>query len=94
MIAFPKTGAGQDPLTGRATPITPAQRDEAGVDFVPEDEPKRNSRMDLFDQNAPAQPLAARVRPAGVDEVIGQAHLLGSASPCGPCSVIRTRPPV
>ena len=37
--------------------------------------------MDLFDQNAPAQPLAARVRPAGVDEVIGQAHLLGSASP-------------
>ena len=37
--------------------------------------------MDLFDQNAPAQPLAARVRPAGVDEVIGQVHLLGSASP-------------
>jgi putative ATPase len=37
--------------------------------------------MDLFDQNAPAQPLAARVRPAGVDEVIGQSHLLGPASP-------------
>ncbi|MEZ5119141.1 MAG: replication-associated recombination protein A [Candidatus Nanopelagicales bacterium] len=37
--------------------------------------------MDLFDQNAPAQPLAARVRPAGVDEVIGQSHLLGPTSP-------------
>jgi aspartyl-tRNA synthetase len=40
VIAFPKTGAGQDPLTGAPTPITPAQRDEAGVDFVPEDEPE------------------------------------------------------
>jgi aspartyl-tRNA synthetase len=38
VIAFPKTGAGQDPLTGAPTPITAAQRDEAGVDFVPEDE--------------------------------------------------------
>jgi putative ATPase len=37
--------------------------------------------MDLFDQNAPPQPLAARVRPAGVDEVIGQSHLLGPTSP-------------
>jgi aspartyl-tRNA synthetase len=39
VIAFPKTGAGQDPLTGAPTPITAAQREEAGVDFVPEDEP-------------------------------------------------------
>lgn len=36
---------------------------------------------DLFDANAPAQPLAARVRPTAVDEVIGQSHLLGPASP-------------
>ena len=36
---------------------------------------------DLFDQNAPTQPLAARIRPAGVDEVIGQSHLLGPTSP-------------
>ncbi len=40
VIAFPKTGAGQDPLTGAPTTITAAQRDEAGVDFVPEDEPE------------------------------------------------------
>ena len=32
VIAFPKTGGGQDPLTGAPTPITPQQRKEAGVD--------------------------------------------------------------
>jgi aspartyl-tRNA synthetase len=36
VIAFPKTGGGMDPLTGAPTPITPAQRAEAGVDAVPE----------------------------------------------------------
>jgi aspartyl-tRNA synthetase len=33
VIAFPKTASGGDPLTGAPTPITPAQRREAGVDF-------------------------------------------------------------
>jgi len=32
VIAFPKTGGGQDPLTGAPTPITPKQRAEAGID--------------------------------------------------------------
>jgi aspartyl-tRNA synthetase len=36
VIAFPKTGAGFDPLTGAPTPITPDQRREAGVDAKPE----------------------------------------------------------
>jgi aspartyl-tRNA synthetase len=35
VIAFPKTGAGHDPLTGAPTPITPAQRKEAGIDADP-----------------------------------------------------------
>jgi aspartyl-tRNA synthetase len=35
VIAFPKTGAGFDPLTGAPAPITPAQRKEAGVDTPP-----------------------------------------------------------
>jgi aspartyl-tRNA synthetase len=39
VIAFPKTGAGYDPLTGAPTPISDAQRVEAGIDFVPEDLP-------------------------------------------------------
>jgi len=32
VIAFPKTGGGQDPLTGAPTPITELQRKEAGID--------------------------------------------------------------
>ena len=35
VIAFPKTGGGQDPLTGAPTPITASQRAEAGVDVDP-----------------------------------------------------------
>ena len=35
VIAFPKTASGGDPLTGAPAPITPEQRKEAGVDFVP-----------------------------------------------------------
>ncbi|GAB3231735.1 aspartate--tRNA ligase [Glycomyces halotolerans] len=38
VIAFPKTGAGYDPLTAAPTPITGEQRAEAGIDFVPETE--------------------------------------------------------
>jgi putative ATPase len=37
--------------------------------------------VDLFDAQTPAEPLAARVRPTSVEEVIGQAHLLGGTSP-------------
>jgi aspartyl-tRNA synthetase len=35
VIAFPKTGAGYDPLTSAPTPITAAQRLEAGIDADP-----------------------------------------------------------
>jgi len=35
VIAFPKTGAGHDPLTGAPTPITPLQRKEAFIDGPP-----------------------------------------------------------
>ncbi len=35
VIAFPKTGAGFDPLTGAPAPITAAQRAEAGIDAAP-----------------------------------------------------------
>jgi len=36
VIAFPKTASGGDPLTGAPTPITAAQRAEAGVDADPD----------------------------------------------------------
>ncbi|WIK65104.1 aspartate--tRNA ligase [Gleimia hominis] len=38
VIAFPKSGGGYDPLTQAPAPITPQQREEAGVDYVPEDD--------------------------------------------------------
>ncbi len=43
VIAFPKTGAGYDPLTQAPAPITPAQRREAGVDARPEPEDGKKS---------------------------------------------------
>jgi aspartyl-tRNA synthetase len=43
VIAFPKTGAGFDPLTGAPTPITDAQRKEAGID-ASADEPAAPGR--------------------------------------------------
>ncbi len=36
VIAFPKAASGHDPLTGAPTPITAAQRKEAGIDVIPE----------------------------------------------------------
>ena len=36
---------------------------------------------DLFSTNAPAAPLAERLRPKHIDEVIGQSHLLGEGRP-------------
>ena len=41
VIAFPKTASGGDPLTGAPTPITPAQRKEAAIDWVPESAEKK-----------------------------------------------------
>jgi len=38
VIAFPKTGNGQDPLTDAPAPITAVQREETGVDYEPEDD--------------------------------------------------------
>jgi aspartyl-tRNA synthetase len=43
VIAFPKSGGGYDPLTGAPAPISPAQRKEAGVDFVPKAAPAPTS---------------------------------------------------
>ena len=36
---------------------------------------------DLFESNQPAAPLAERLRPRHIDEVIGQSHLLGPGRP-------------
>jgi len=53
VIAFPKTASGGDPLTGAPTPITPAQRKEAGID-----EPPPSSAPPAVSPNRPGEPTA------------------------------------
>ena len=36
---------------------------------------------ELFNQPEPAAPLAERLRPRTIDEVVGQVHLLGAGKP-------------
>ena len=38
VIAFPKSGGGQDPMTGAPAPISDQQRAETGVDWEPDEE--------------------------------------------------------
>jgi aspartyl-tRNA synthetase len=45
VIAFPKTASGGDPLTGAPTPITPAQRREAGIDAKPDENGAESASM-------------------------------------------------
>ena len=40
-----------------------------------------SSASDLFAAPAPAAPLAERLRPRSIDEVLGQKHLLGPGKP-------------
>ncbi len=54
VIAFPKTGAGYDPLTAAPAPITPQQRAEAGVDAKPEKEDEAESGEDVPSANGRA----------------------------------------
>ncbi len=49
VIAFPKTASGGDPLTGAPTPITPAQRKEAGIDAVPKADTSKSQTSEVAD---------------------------------------------
>ena len=50
MIAFPKAASGHDPLTGAPTPITAAQRKEAGIDATPAPPAAASAARALFPQ--------------------------------------------
>ena len=56
VIAFPKAASGSDPLTGAPTPITAAQRKEAGVDVIISSS-----------GNATAEPVPPAARPGLTD---------------------------
>ncbi|MFV0405443.1 MAG: aspartate--tRNA ligase [Propioniciclava sp.] len=54
VIAFPKTGAGYDPLTQAPAPITPQQRREAGIDAKPK--PAKSTESAGEDSEKPSTP--------------------------------------
>ncbi len=65
VIAFPKAASGADPLTGAPTPITPAQRKEAGIDTPPKPAPRPSRPAGRASPAALCRPytLASRAGP-------------------------------
>jgi aspartyl-tRNA synthetase len=60
VIAFPKAASGHDPLTGAPTPITAAQRREAGIDARPGGSGQRAAGQPAAGQPAAGQPGAGQ----------------------------------
>jgi len=58
VIAFPKAASGLDPLTGAPTPITPAQRREAGIDATPTSPGAPQTPVPATALTSPANPPA------------------------------------
>ena len=89
VIAFPKTQSGADPLTGAPTPLETgaAARARAHGREVKGGEPEAPAMSaNLFaaaveDRLQRRAPLAARLRPRHLDDVVGQEHLLGPGKP-------------
>ena len=86
VIAFPKTQSGADPMTGAPKPLAPTALAELGIRVVAA---ARGGRVGLrADGRRPLRrrrrgagwpsraPLAARLRPRTLDEVVGQRHLV------------------
>jgi aspartyl-tRNA synthetase len=73
VIAFPKAASGLDPLTGAPTPITPAQRKEAGIDATPGEGP--SGGIPGRGQNSAPGYTTGRLRPV----VVANAAASGSA---------------
>jgi aspartyl-tRNA synthetase len=82
VIAFPKAASGLDPLTGAPTPITPAQRREAGIDAVPATAPATPAAVSA---TAPATPAAvSATAPATPAAVPATAPATPAAVPAPP----------
>ena len=87
VIAYPKTQSGADLLTGAPTPLPAATLAELGIRVVvPPPPPERGHPLSLFADAADRRlqrqaPLAARLRPRTLDEVVGQEHLVGPGAP-------------
>ena len=99
VIAYPKTQSGADPLTGAPTPLPRASWPSWGSGWWcrpsrptgatvrrglirdgRDHEPLRRRRGPAAERQAP---LAARLRPRTLDEMVGQAHLVAPGAPSG-----------
>ena len=88
VIAFPKTQSGSDPMTGAPKPLAPGgpRRTRAAAPAPTGLTGTTVAGDDLFsgaaeERLATRAPLAARLRPRTLDEIIGQQHLVGPGAP-------------
>ena len=93
VIAYPKTQSGADLLTGAPTALPPPAWPSWGSGSwcrrAPHRAPppeRRTAALSLFADAADRRlqrqaPLAARLRPRTLDEVVGQEHLIGPGAP-------------
>ena len=89
VIAFPKTQSGSDPMTGAPKPVAPGVLGRPRAPARPAARTERPGHVaadDLFsgaaDERLSARaPLAARLRPRTLDEIVGQQHLVGPGAP-------------
>ncbi len=89
VIAFPKTQSGWDPMTGAPSPLLPAALEAVGLRALPPAHgavgarwPPRTSSPARPPSGWPQRaPLAARLRPRTLDEIVGQQHLVGRGRP-------------
>jgi aspartyl-tRNA synthetase len=91
VIAFPKAASGLDPLTGAPTPITPAQRLEAGIDATPQASAAPATPHGVPTSTVPAAP--PNPSPYGASTSTAPSAPPSPTSPGVPTSTVPSTPP-
>ncbi len=91
VIAFPKAASGLDPLTGAPTPITPAQRREAGIDATPQASAAPATPHGVPTSTVPAAP--PNPSPYGASTSTAPSAPPSPTSPGVPTSTVPSTPP-
>jgi len=91
VIAFPKAASGLDPLTGAPTPITQAQRQEAGIDAQPQASAPPASPHGAA--TSPVPTASPSPSPFGASTSTGPSVPPSPTSPDAPTSVVPPTPP-
>jgi aspartyl-tRNA synthetase len=91
VIAFPKAASGLDPRTGAPTPITPAQRLEAGIDATPQPATPPATPHGVPTSTVPAGPPSPS--PHGASTSATPSAPPSTTSPGVPTSTVPSTPP-